>query len=152
MPTFYKTDWTKGKRPTPEAVQAGVVAFETFEFALTGALAVNDVIEMGILPANNRIVDAMLDSDDLDTGGTPAITLDVGIMSGEVGDTSLSRTVGTELYTASTVARAGGMERTSKAQRLAPTNADRSIGVKVAAGPAAGATTGKIRLTVFYGQ
>lgn len=150
MPSFLKNDWTKGKKPTPVPDQGGVIACETFEYSLAAALALNDIIEIGILPANARIVDGILDCDDLDTNGAPAITLDVGIMSGTVGDADTGRTVGTELFAASTVAQAGGMARTTKGQRSVPTALDRSIGVKVAAAPATGATTGKIRLTVFY--
>jgi hypothetical protein len=150
MPSFLKSDWAKGKKATPVPDQGGVIACETFEYSLSAALALADIIEIGILPGNARIVDAIIDTDDLDTGGSPALTLDVGIMSGTVGDADTARTVGTELFAASTIGQAGGMARTTKGQRSTPTPLDRSIGVKVAAAPATGATSGKIRLTVFY--
>lgn len=148
MASFLKSDWTKGKRATPVGV-AGEVLCETFIYNLAAALVINDKIEIGVLPANARIVDGLIDTDDLDTG-TPAITLDVGIMSGTVGDADLARTVGTELFAASTVAQAGGMARTTLGQRSTPTALDRSIGILVKAAPATGTATGTIRLTVYY--
>lgn len=149
MASFLKSDWAKGRKATPVGV-AGEVLCETFTYALAAALVINDVIEIGILPANARIVDGIIDTDDLDSNGSPAVTLDVGIMSGVVGDADLARTVGTELFAASTIGQAGGMARTTKGQRSTPTALDRSIGVLVKAAPATSATTGTIRLTVFY--
>lgn len=45
------------------------------EYVFAGDLAANDVIYMGgKLPANARIIDVVLDSPDLDTGSTGALT------------------------------------------------------------------------------
>lgn len=122
------------------------------DFALTAALAVNNIIEMVELPAGYVPVDVILDTADLDTGGSPTIVLAVGVMAGTVGDTTFAnRTTGAEFITASTVGQAGGVARLAVAggTRVAPTDASRSIGVKVTTGPATGATSGSVRLTVL---
>lgn len=148
-----QSEHAKGRIPVATANQAGVLACAVFEYNLKAALAANEVIEMGALPANATLVDAILDTDDLDTHATaPTITLDVGLLSGTAGEDDDARTCGNEVFAASTVAQAGGAVRVTKQLRVAQTAADRGIGVKVAAAPAAGATTGKIRLTVFYVQ
>ena len=113
-------------------------------------IVLNDIIDIGVLPAYHTISDAILIVDDLDSNGTPAIALDVGIMSGTPGDTLSARTCSNEIYAADTTARTGGTSRPSKttAFTIIPTEADRSIGVKIQAA-AATAATGRIRLRVF---
>lgn len=127
---------------TPDA--AGDVVTNRFEFVLTSAaLGAGDIIDLGILPANCSIVDALIDTDDLDTNGTPLISLDVGIMSGAVGDSGV-RTCGNELFAVDTTARAGGVSRLTKnaALRIAKAEPDRSIGVKIVAAAATQAAAG----------
>lgn len=130
---------------------AGEVTFNKFVVVLTAAqLVVNTIAEIGILPAGCTVVDAVLRSTDLDTDGTPAVTLDVGLMSGEVGVEDVARTVGQEIFAAATTAQAGGstaMAETLKAG-IAPTATNRAIGVKVATAPDA-AATGTITLLVW---
>lgn len=111
-------------------------------------LALNNVIDLGVLPAGHTIHGAQLIPDDLDTGTT--ITLDVGLMSGTVGENNASRTVGQELFAASTAAQTGAVATTAStksALTITPVGYDRSIGVKIAAAPT-GATAGRLRLTV----
>lgn len=110
----------------------------------------DDVIDLGLLPANHTVVDAVLIADDLDTGASPAITLDVGLMSGVPGDVTSSRTCGEEFFSAATTAQAGGATRMSNRAGflVKPSTADRSIGVKFKAG-AATAAAGRIRLRVL---
>lgn len=115
-----------------------------------GQIVLNDIIDMGILPAYHTISDAILIADDLDTNGTPTIALDVGIMSGTPGDTVSARTCGNELFAADIGARTGAISRPTKPAGLLikPAEFDRSIGVKIQAA-AATAASGRIRLRVF---
>jgi hypothetical protein len=118
--------------------------------AINKVSEVGDTYEMVILPANCVVVDMILDTDDLSTAAD--ITLDVGIMAGEPYDATLAnRTCAKEFFDASTVAQAGGVVRPTLkgAFRVAPTKADRSIGVEVAAAATA-TNTGTIGLTVLY--
>jgi hypothetical protein len=139
---------------TPVASCAGDVVAELFVFTLTAAvLALNDIIELGVLPANHTVVDATLVPDDLDTNGTPLMSLDVGLMSGDVGDKVSARTCGAELFSGSTAARTGVVERMSAKTgfTIAATGVDRSIGVKIAAAAATQAAAGtQLRLLVSY--
>ena len=59
----------------------------------------------------HTIADAILICDDLDSNGSPAITLDVGLLTGTVGDATNSRTCGAEIFSASTAAQTGAVAR-----------------------------------------
>lgn len=115
-------------------------------------LLANDLIDIGILPANHTVHDMIIDTDDLDSNATPLISVDVGMMSGTPGDTVSARTVGQEFFAADTTARTGGLSRMTRqtGMRVTPTGADRSIGVKInaAAATQASTTTGRFRLIV----
>lgn len=146
-----QSDFAKGNKPTPYPSQAGVVVAQRFYMTVPANAALNDILELGILPAGCRPVDATLDADDLDTNGSPLIALDVGIMSGKVGSTDGGRTCGSELLAASQIARTGGSARlaTAAAFRITATDEERSIGVKIQAAAATGAA-GVIGLTLYY--
>ena len=151
MPTLHRSDHAKGIEPTPYPDCAGQLVAVRTTFSFPAAIAAGDIVEMAVLPPNCRIVDAILDSDDLDSDGTPAITLDVGVMSGEAGKDDSARTCGAELFDDSTVAQAGGLARPTlkTAVRIAPTNEQRGIGIKVATVADVG-VVGTVGLTLFY--
>ena len=117
-----------------------VVTIGTYE--ITAALALNDVIEMVKVPENATVTRVILGTDDLDTGGSPAIVLDVG----DDGDTD-------RFVDGATVGQAGGITDYSN---MAMTGfgytytADNTIDVLVQVAPATGATTGTVTLVVGY--
>ena len=130
---------------------AGDVVVQEYYVDVTAAqIVLNDIVDLGVLPANHTVTDMILIPDDLDTNGAPTIALDVGIMSGEPGDTVTARTCGNEFFAADQSARTGVISRMSKPAgfRVQPTGADRSIGVKFQAA-AATAAAGRIRLIAF---
>lgn len=134
---------------TPAGAQDLVAATATYTTA--AALELNDVIEMLELPPGCVPVDVILDTEDLDSGTT--LTLDVGIMAGDVGDTTVAnRTTGAEFIAASTVGQAGGVARAAVAgfTRIAPSDSRRSVGVKAKAAPAGAGPGSKVTLTLFY--
>lgn len=146
-----QTDHAKGTllAPTPDA--AGELCSYRATITLTTAQeTLGQIIEMGPLPAGCDLVDAILDADDLDSG-VAAITLDVGVMSGTAGVSDGARTCGAEVFSASTVAQAGGVVRPTLASafRIARSDTDRGIGVKLAAAPGT-AAAGTIGLTLIY--
>jgi hypothetical protein len=112
----------------------------TVSYSLSAALALNDVLVGPLLQAGSTVVDVSLVTTDLDTNGTPTITLDVG-----TGDATQY------FIAASTVGQAGGIARASAAtaQPLTLTKND-TIDVTVRAAPATGATTGTVTLSVFF--
>ena len=127
-----------------------VVVNEYFVDVTAAQIAADAMFDVGILPAYHTIVDMVLIPDDLDTDATPAITLDVGLLSGTPGDATSDRTIGAEFFSASTAAQGGTATRMSLASgfKVIPTEADRSIGVKVVT-DADVAAAGRIRLLCF---
>lgn len=109
-------------------------------YSLAAALALNDVIQSPIIGAGSTVLDVIVVVTDLDTNGTPTITLDVGY--GDDPDYFIA---------ASTVGQAGGVARASAvtAKPLLLTAND-TIDVLVKAGPATGATTGTVSITVIF--
>lgn len=147
-----QTDYAKGGIIAPTPDNAGEVVSYRAEIDLaTTDLTLNNIIEMGPLPGDCDLVDVILDADDLDSNGAPAITLDVGIMSGDFGVSAGARTCGAELLSAVTTAQAGGVVRPTlkTAFRIARSHVDRGIGVKIGAAPAT-AQAGTLGLTVIY--
>lgn len=134
MSTFY-SDAAAASVNTRTSLGVNVV-IGTYE--LGAALAANDVIEMVKVPENAIIDEIILEASDLDTGGTPAITLDVGDGS----DTD-------RFIDGSTVGKNGGVDRLGASLGYKYTAND-TIDIKVATGPATGATTGTIKLLVQY--
>lgn len=129
---------------------AGHVVAQRFAYTLPTDTLEGTIIEMAPIPPGCRVVDMVLDSADLDTG-SPAILLDVGIMSGDWGVKDDARTCGAEFFSGSNVAQAGGVARPTlaSAYKQAASDTARSIGIKLAT-DAATAALGEIGLTVHY--
>lgn len=109
-------------------------------YVLSAALALNDVIQMVKVPQGATILNVILAATDLDTGGSPAIALTVG--DGSDAD---------RFITSSTVGQAGGIASLNAAAGAGyKYTATDTIDVTVATGPATGATSGTVTLTVLY--
>jgi len=138
MPDLIQSKYAKGLmiQPYPRGAGEVVTVRATLE-ATTGNLAANNIFEMMAMPDNCRVVDMILIADDLDDDGTPAITFDVGIMSGDFGDNDDTRTCGAQFFDGDDSAQAGGASRMSLVTgfELAPSATTRGIGVKVATAP-----------------
>lgn len=107
------------------------------------ALANADVIQMLKVPKGARVLEVILTTTDLDTNGTPTLSFDVG--DGDDVDRYID---------GSTIGRTGGTDRlgsgiVTNTQAFTYTAND-TIDVLVAAGPATGATSGTISLTVGF--
>lgn len=138
-----KSDHAKGRLQAPIAAEAGNVVTARYEIDL-GAIGATDVVELGILPAYSRIVDATLVTDGL--GGT-SITADVGVMSDAPGETDASTTVGAEVFDDAAVTAAGVVRASATAGfLLATSETDRAVGL-VLSGTIAG---GKVVLLLEY--
>jgi hypothetical protein len=112
------------------------------EYEITAALALNDVVQMVKVPAGAIVSNVVLATDDLDTNGTPAIVLDVG----DGGDTD-------RYIDGSTVGQAGGITDSSNLaiDGIGYTySVEDTIDVLVQVAPATGATSGTIKLIVYY--
>lgn len=147
-----QTDYAKGNAVAPTPDEAGDHCSYRAEIDLAAAQVTNgQIIEMGPLPAGCDFVDAVLDTDDLDSNGTPTLTADVGLMSGDFGVVDGARTCGNEIFDGDTKVQSGGVARPSLATafRVARSDTNRGIGIKLATA-AATAAAGKIGLTVIY--
>lgn len=123
----------------PRELHAGAVPFVA-SFTVSTALAENDVIEMVKVPAGATVVDLWLSAEDLDTGATPSITLDVG--DGDDTDRYLA---------GSTIGQAGGFARMDTQTGAGHSYAaEDTIDVLVSAAVATGATDVTVKLGGFY--
>lgn len=139
--------------PGPESSGAGEPVVQLSERVVAaGDLALNNVLEMCVLPANHVLLDAIVYLDDLDSNGTPLLSFDYGILSGRAGDgTDQARTCGNTIGAGDTTGRAGGIFRMNKvpASFLSSTS-DVGIGIKVAAAAATAVVGAKIRMCITY--
>lgn len=146
MPSALNTARITNNQPAPSADQNGVIAVRA-EYSLTAALALNDTIDFAKVPAGHIPVDVILDSDDVDTGGSPAVVFQVGLRAAD------GTTDDPDAFIKnSNVGQAGGVASTNvvTAFRITPHTADRNVYLTVSTAPATGATSGKIGVTVLY--
>ena len=146
MAADYEAAAVKTGAPIVTARGAGEVIANMGTVEVDAELAANDTVALAWLPAGHVPVDVILEADDLDTDGTPAITLTVGILNAARDDL----TANTDFLTASTAAQAGGAVHADnvKGLQLASSTSDRVIGAKVITAadvPAAGT----LKLTVL---
>ena len=140
MATFTATKAINGNS-TYYSADAGDVLTAYSKYSITAALVINDVIQMLRLPAGARVIGTTLKTADLDTNGSPTITLDVG----DTGDVD-------RLIAAATVGQAGGASTSlvSSTGQFYQYTTETVISVLVKAAPATGATSGDIELAVQY--
>ena len=131
---YYSSMAGDGVQPRANAGETCVSA--TYE--LTGALVVNDVIQMVKIPQGAKILDVVLSTDDLDT--STGLVLDVG--DDGVTDRFIDGT---------TIGQTGGVARLNEVGgHLYEYTADNTIDVLVQVAPASGAASGTINLSVTY--
>ena len=127
-----QTLYAKGSKPTPVVHGSEVMAVR-FDYDITAVLASADVVQLGFLPANHRVVDWAFDCDDLSASAAGAF--DLGILSaGNAIDTT-----------------AGGLLRAASATHtrvVVSRTADQKIGLVMTASCTTTAA-GKLGLTVY---
>lgn len=134
----------------PIAPQAGVVMHAAFTYVFTGAFtAASDVLELGILPANAKIIRMSVTGGALD--GT--CTADVGLMTGDVGADlnadGTARTSGTDFLNDAAIDGATVAVPAATLNALATSPKNRSIGVTLSADQTAGAAK-TLRIDLEY--
>lgn len=123
---------------------------------VAGQFAAGDVIDMIPWPAGTLPVMLKASVADLDSNGSPAVTLDFGILSGQYGaeldDAGAARVCGTEFGDNLTTGQAGGAVDVAAnlLLGLAVSNKDRSIGFKIEAAPATLIAGAKIRVAALF--
>lgn len=156
--TIFHSKYVSGPYRVPAAECAGEVVAVRYAFTIPAGMAESDILELGVLPAYHRVVDAVADFEDIDD--STGTTFDIGLMTGGAGtvgedttDGSTPRTCGDELYDGINTGVAGGVVRMSERDgfRITPVAYDRSIGVKLATTSGNLDTDSECGLTVFYG-
>jgi hypothetical protein len=150
MATAYKSTEVTAGYPVP-APMTGGVAEVVGHFVQTAAFVINDTVAMVTVPNGYQVTDVILDTQQLDTNGSPTITLDVG-----------DATTPQAYIAASTIGQTGGVvhaavggytNNTPYAIATSGGNAgSTNVIVKVHAAPATGTTTAKMNLVVRYVQ
>lgn len=144
-----------GSKRVPASQWAGDMVAVRYEVTIPEGFEDGDIIELGILPAYHTVKDAVIDSDALDEDSTPNMRVDVGLMSGQVGEpldeAGDPRTCGAELFDEADVGT-GGVIRAEAATafKIAPVAYDRSIGVECTVTPQQSTLPGTFGLTVYY--
>lgn len=110
-----------------------------FSVTCAAAPSTSDTINFGYLPAGARIVLAVLEASDMDTNGSPTLTLNVG----DSGDAD-------RLFAASTVGQAGTVSTAIAAAGDGYQYTTKTLLTGTAANNAATGAAGTINLTVFY--
>ena len=148
MATDFEAEAAKAHRPANSCNYGALVSQNSGKYEIAAALVINDTIALCKLPAQEVPVDLVLNCDDLDSDGTPAIVLDVGIYDPETGNPTSDPDC---FIDASDVAQAGGIARMNvvAGRELAPVNYDRSVRATVVTAPATGATSGGISATLL---
>lgn len=148
---LYQSKQVKAGVPALSPTEASCPVAVVGEFVTVAGLTANDVIEMVAVPAGTVPIDVTIACEDLDTGGTPAIVLDVGVLSGNYGANDAARTCGTEFINDTIIGQTGGMVSANIAAGLllTPTLNDRSIGIKVQTSASVLALGKKIRVVAL---
>jgi len=152
-----QTKYTNGKLPMPIPV-AQEKLVQKVTLAITAAqLLANNVFAMLVLPADCVPVGYVLRAGDLDSNGSPAITLDLGVVNSTNDGISTSAVNGgAKWVSGSTLAQAGGLLlHTASAaaydvlSAVQPVSVDREIGVAIAVAPGT-AQAGNLTLELQY--
>lgn len=134
-----------GQETAPVIYEAGCVGVAIFTYTFDKAFtAASDILELGMIPADTRIIAATLIGE-----GLGAITADVGVMSGDFGAKDATRTTGTQLFNDQSVNDTEGDATRKNCLSVAPSDKHRGLGVTLSGNVAAGASK-KITLVVEY--
>lgn len=152
MATLYSSLFdSSGVKKLQPRWKSGDVITVTGQYTYSSALANGDIIQMVPVPKDAKIVNWILSTTDADTNGTPTVTYDLGdggdqdrfaagLTTGQTGGNAVASS-GRTVTTSSGVINVGlGYKYTE----------DDTIDIVIAAGPATGATSGTIVLSVTY--
>jgi hypothetical protein len=135
----YQSQQVQDEMPVPSHGFGSSVYCQRFKVTTTGALTTSDTIQFGYLPIYARVVDAIIKASDLDTNGSPTLTLNVG----DAADPD-------RLFAASTVGQAATAARATAATAFGYRYDAQTMITGAPAANAATGAAGTIELFVFY--
>lgn len=134
-----------GQETAPVIYEAGCIGVAIFAYTFDKAFtAASDVLELGMLAADTRIIGATVIGE-----GLGAITADVGLMSGDFGAKDATRTVGNQLFNDQSVNDTEGNATRKNCLAVAPSDKHRGLGVTLSGNVTASASK-KITLVLEY--
>lgn len=137
MATYSAVNYTK--TPVFSHGYANSVKTAFFTVSCTAAPTTSDTINFGYLPAGARVVLAVLESTDMDTSGSPTLTINVG----DSGDAD-------RLFAASTVGQTGTLSTAVATTGAGYKYDSETLITGVANANATTGAAGTLYLTVFY--
>lgn len=145
--------YATGKLPVPISTGADLVAlcYDIDVPASGDGTVVNDILEMGVLPAGHVPVDWYFSASDLDTNGAPTHAVSFGVLTADKSDISTAAADGGAVWQSGiTAGQAGTLVRNTGVVQHAvqPSSANRSLGFKVTTASATKAA-GKLRCCVL---
>jgi hypothetical protein len=138
MATYLSTN-VQNKTGSSAGGCAGNVLVMYAEVVFSAAPATTDAIQFGYLPANARILAATLEATDMDTNGSPTLTINVG----DAGSA-------TRLFSASTVGQAGTAAAATAVTGLHYKTTAKTLITGVAQANAATGAAGSLYLSILY--
>lgn len=138
MATYSSTVYTNAQGPLSHGL-AGELKAAYASITCTAAPSTSDTINFFYLPAGARVVLAILEASDMDTNGSPTLTLNVG----DAGDPD-------RLFAASTVGQAGTLSTAIAVTGSAYQYTSKTLITGVANANSATGAAGTIDLSVFY--
>jgi hypothetical protein len=142
---IFQSEMAKRRETPPSGYVHGarMVSISTYTFT-QDFTAATDILEIGLLPADTRLVGAKLIGEN--TGATNAI---LGVMDGEPGDPDATREIDDALFSATAINNAEVEADTLDCLDIAVSDKHRGIGVTLSANVTAGATK-KLTLVLEY--
>lgn len=135
MPTYSARNLTPNRNANPGHGMANNLKVLEYSITCTAAPTTSDPLQFGYPPKNFVLLRAVLEADDLDTSGSPTITLNIG----DAGSAS-------RLFAAATVAQAGTASVADTAAVAGYTYDGDTLVTGVAAANATTGAAGDIRL------
>ncbi len=140
----FKTKTAQGLTPMvlPDSGGDRVVSIPV-DWSTAGA-ATNDTIELCDLPAGTALDDYVIQTDDIDSNGTPTAAFSFGEMNAAKTD------VTTAYVTGLTIGQTGGIARAVTGSTHRTSVAARTLGLKVTTGAATAALAAKTALVTLF--
>ena len=137
MATYSATNYTR--KPVVSHGLSGDLKAAFFEVACTAAPSTSDTINFGYVPAGARIIQAVLESTDMDTNATPTLAINVG----DSGDAD-------RLFAASTVGQTGALSTATAVTGAGYKYDTETLITGVAQANAATGAAGTLYLSLLY--
>jgi len=145
-------DYITGRKPVPTPAGAEVLAVRFTLDLLTTDLALNDIGQIGILPAGCIPLDVQVDGTDMDSS-TAAVIFQVGIWDGSGASLSTAAADGGAGWGSTTAVNTAFNQRLTMngnaINTVTASTSDRKLGVKVTTAPTT-AVAGTLGVTLWY--